>query len=173
VDSDGDAGSPGGKPGSYDRILIENSALRDRVKQLESLLTQDFGNGPGFMSSKPQLGLPEVEEGVLDTFDILHLGLQPDGLTSAASFAPEPASGRLDLLSLLPIRKSSEKIVRFSLEMLGWIHCALSPQDFLLEHDQFWSALEAHDRTVLSNHTWTALYLSVLAVCYAQLPRLV
>jgi hypothetical protein len=143
------------------------------VKQLESLLTQGFESRLGLATSEQQLGLFRANEDLQDTFDNLHLGLQPEILAPGSPITSGSLSEFSDLLTLLPVRRSSESIIRFSLSMLGWIHCALNAPAFLLEHDRFWSALEAHDRTVLSNHTWIAVYMSVLAVSHAPHSELV
>lgn len=50
------------------------------------------------------------------------------------------------------------------MENLGWIHCALNAPGFIKQHEIFWDALSPHDLHVLDDHSWIALYLSVLCV---------
>jgi hypothetical protein len=134
-------------------------ALRARIEQLEALLTASHVPFPDRGEDDIQA---EPPEDIVTTFEGLHLGGGPeensfhDQLTDPDFFD--------NMLSLLPIRESSLKIVHFSLGTLGWVHCALNVPKFLAEHDAFWISLELNGKNGLENHAWMAVYLSVLAV---------
>lgn len=146
-------------------LAKENSALRDRVRELEILLAQGVGNRPGFPAFTPQTSILQSGEDIHDTFDTLHLGSQSDATSLRTPLGFDSLHKFPDLISLLPIRTSSERLIRFSLGILGWIHCAVDAPKFIEEHDAFWSGLESHNREATSNHSWIAVYMSVLAVC--------
>jgi hypothetical protein len=150
-------------------LVNENALLRARIDQLEALvaISKDEGHSPISTSRANDTPFgPRPPEDIVTAFEGLHLGdpvkewskystLQPEGLTR-------------HVLSLLPIRQSSVKIVRFSLAALGWVHCALNGPRFLAEHDAFWNRLEVNDRNALENHGWMAVYFGVLAVSYLK-----
>ncbi|KAI0973188.1 hypothetical protein F4678DRAFT_478361 [Xylaria arbuscula] len=69
-----------------------------------------------------------------------------------------------ETLRSVPDKAISTRIVEFSLQMLGWIHCALRVDQFLIEHETFQNALTAGTLEVLQDHKWMAVYFSVLAV---------
>jgi Centromere DNA-binding protein complex CBF3 subunit B len=105
---------------------------------------------------------------VISTFEDLHLGDYSEStsqkqLDNRNYWNNEP-------LTLLPVRSSSHRIVRYSLEYFGWVHCALNAPDFLQQHEDFWNALESEDTSVLGNHFWMALYFSLIAVsCHSEI----
>jgi hypothetical protein len=146
-----------------DQLLDENLGLRAHIKHLETLLTEkepsistiSSRTSKTFQSSQPP-------EDIVTTFEGLHLGVQADETPQGSNINSVISHG--DIISLLPIRESSLKLVRFSLGTLGWVHCALNAPRFLAEHDAFWSSLELNDIKVLDNHGWMSVYLSVLAV---------
>jgi len=140
--------------------LKENLALRSRVEQLEALLATSH-----LPLSSPNNRPPEPPEDIFTTFERLHLGGSEENTIQGTVL--EPTIYDDQILSLLPIRESSLKIVHFSLGALGWVHCALDVPRFMTEHDAFWNGLEVNDRKALQNHGWMAVYLSVLAVSLA------
>lgn len=101
-------------------------------------------------------------ENILSTFQ----GLQVESPSKFPSQSSRQCdSTRIEyLFSILPTRASSDSIVRFSLEKLGWVHCALNAPVFLAQHENFWRGLQAKNSQVLEDHGWTALYLSVISV---------
>jgi hypothetical protein len=66
----------------------------------------------------------------------------------------------------LPVRAISDAIVVFSLQQLGWIHCALDVARFNSEYEAFWDEVEAGLSDFRPKHSWMALYYSVLTVRY-------
>jgi hypothetical protein len=146
-----------------EQLLSENISLRARVEQLETLLNHDRGSRPSIPDLSPAVvDPPEPPEDIVTTFEGLHLGGPGNDLPQGPSRPAAPSNE--NILSLFPIRESSLKIVEFSLSTLGWVHCSLNAPRFLTDHNTFWDSLEANDRTVLYNHGWLAVYLSVLAV---------
>lgn len=47
---------------------------------------------------------------------------------------------------------------------IGWVHCALNAPLFVDQHEAFWNSLNSKNVEVLQDHSWMALYLSVLSV---------
>jgi hypothetical protein len=155
-------------------LLNENLLLRARVKQLESLIATESDAGVNLRGENSTgnhfTSSPQLPEDVVTIFEGLHLGQSakeiPDNITIVSDAADER------ILSLLPIRESSLKIVRFSLAVLGWVHCAVNVPKFLSEHDAFWNYLEANNKIALRNHGWLPVYLSILAVSPSNLSSL-
>lgn len=71
---------------------------------------------------------------------------------------------RIETLRSVPDKPTSTRIVEYSLQMFGWVHCALRVDHFLLEHEAFQNALLAGTLEVLLDHKWMSVYFSVLAV---------
>lgn len=149
----------------YESLLRENEALRTRNKQVEALLSS-----AGIVNSRQDSHhiLPthdiQVSVEINSTFDGLHLGACPASDSCIQSQLSYSHHEHADLFHLLPIRSSSDRLVRLSLGMLGWVHCALSVPKFLREHDNFWNSLISKDQGYLFDHSWMGIYLSVIAV---------
>ncbi|KAK4942028.1 hypothetical protein LTR10_018209 [Elasticomyces elasticus] len=152
-------------------LARENSKLRERVTELELALLMTSQGRAGLTSADAGIDKPTVlkssrtalydEVGtVLDDWDL--------GVTKNPQWQ-NVASGKdaeyfLELFRCLPSTRSSTLIVQFSLEKLGWIHCALRVDQFLAEHEAFQNDLEFGTLQVLENHGWMAIYFSVLTV---------
>lgn len=142
----------------------EKKGLHARIQHLEALLFQKEQESPRTLgaaldlSITPEASLPQDD--ILHSFQDLHVDTPPSSQNLPATLG----ESNDELLMLLPIRKSSEQIVRFSLEVLGWIHCALNARDFLDQHEKFWAALHPQHLDGLEDHSWMALYLSILCV---------
>jgi hypothetical protein len=117
---------------SPDELLNENIRLRARIEQLESLLT---------VSSDAEVALPDTTwrtnkalenpqppESIVTTFEGWYLRRILENVHENVDTIPDFANDHL--LSILPLRQSSLKLVHFSLESLGWVHCALSASRF-------------------------------------------
>lgn len=65
---------------------------------------------------------------------------------------------------LLPSRMASRAIIVYSLQILGWIHCAVRADVFLQEHEEFWNGLELGNTIDPEKRPWLSLYFSLLAV---------
>jgi hypothetical protein len=151
---------------AFYQIKAENEELRRRLQQLGADARQKDIAGAELANpnSSPSVHarLPEPQEDMISTFESLHFPGQnhrivPSG-PSLSSVSPD------ELMSLLPIRKSSELIVRFSIQNLGWVHCALNAPIFLAQHEKFWNALATKATSALENPSWLALYFAILAV---------
>ncbi|RDW69864.1 hypothetical protein BP6252_08884 [Coleophoma cylindrospora] len=148
-------------------LLNENEGLRSRIQHLEALLQREKAKNRPACSDAPRTsnatadpGMPQ--EDILSTFQGLHVE-NASPLSSQGS--PDPQNEWNDrLLSILPIKRSSDQIIRFSLETLGWHHCALNASTFLAQHERFWDAMKSRDLSILQDHSWMGLYLGVLCV---------
>lgn len=154
-------------------LLKENAILRERIAKLELAFAQareEQCSAPNLTVStaiedhsqrtrqyEQKLAEFEHEQELLE--DWSHGQLQKEKTEVKSDGRPS-----LDVLSILPSREESTRVVNFSLQMLGWIHCALRVDIFQQEHEQFWDRLEAQDTSVLENHSWLMVYFSVLAV---------
>lgn len=69
-----------------------------------------------------------------------------------------------EIVFSLPNQLTSTRIVHFSLQTLGWIHCALRVDQFLAEHEAFQNSMEVGSPYILQNHGWMSIYYSVLTV---------
>ncbi|GMF69602.1 unnamed protein product [Aspergillus oryzae] len=149
--------------GTASRLLEENISLKMRIRQLESVLSR-----PEML--KVEANIPrrtaavedfQSSESILSEFQRLpfQLSVEP-GQCHADSTRPWDDH----VMLCLPARHWSEVIVKFSLRELGWVHCALDASVFIREHDAFWDSLIANEGNSLRDHTWIAVYLSVLAV---------
>jgi hypothetical protein len=97
---------------------------------------------------------------ILDDWNLGVVNRKPAGSTFSRYF-----DRSFDIFHLLPNCATSTYIVKFTLENLGWIHCAVSADQFMKEHDMFQNCLATGDLTVLENHGWMAIYFSLLTVC--------
>ncbi|EXA34306.1 hypothetical protein FOVG_14737 [Fusarium oxysporum f. sp. pisi HDV247] len=64
----------------------------------------------------------------------------------------------------LPSRTTSTGIVRFVLEQLGWLHCALIASEFELEHERFWDLLDSQSPQQKPGPSFSCMYLAILSV---------
>lgn len=69
-----------------------------------------------------------------------------------------------ETLRSVPDKQTSTRIVEYSLKMMGWVHCALRVDHFLLEHEVFHNALASGTIDVLQDSKWMSVYFSILAV---------
>lgn len=146
--------------------MRENEALRARNRQVEALLSRtgteaytDSRQGSHQVLSTHDM---QVSGEINSTFDGLHLGSSSD---SCLRVLPSNSNQEHpSLFHLLPIRSSSDRLVRLSLGMLGWVHCALNAPKFLREHEVFWDSLISKEQNHLFDNSWMAMYFSVIAV---------
>ncbi|PYH47362.1 Zn(II)2Cys6 transcription factor [Aspergillus saccharolyticus JOP 1030-1] len=144
------------------RLAQENASLKTRIRQVESLLQRPELQklGTDVFRSAPAVERSHSSEKILNDFQRLPFGL----LAESSHDGPDTLRPRDDhVLLILPARHWSEVIVRFSLEHLAWVHCALEPFDFTEKHNAFWTQAVATGPHS-SDHGWNAVYLSVLAV---------
>lgn len=163
-------------------LARQNSRLQERVVELELALTMSLRDragarplpitdgSPGKDRRSPNgAGQAVAFEEVGAILDEWNLGL----LRHEESGNPTSEKDRhflVQTLRSIPDKSVSIKVVDFSLKMLGWIHCALRADQFLIEHEAFQNALIAGTFGVLQDHKWMALYFSVLAVSSVMQP---
>jgi hypothetical protein len=147
-------------------LLHENQSLRARILELESMernSSDDDSVGSRTPSSTQSQISASASEDIHVTFERLHLDFDARGSSENSSNSDPLASGQV--WRMLPTRSVSENVVQFSLSMLGWVHCALDAPSFESEHTEFWSfLLNFEDQKLLNNHSWMAIYFSVIAV---------
>ncbi|KAH8891227.1 hypothetical protein GQ53DRAFT_841622 [Thozetella sp. PMI_491] len=141
----------------------ENATLRERVARLEAIL-QRRARRPG----RSQISPSSLDQADFEVFSTI-LEQWNLGAPEQHSSPKEPISAAVpeDLsstLGLLPPWPDGRLLVQFSLQTLGWIHCALDATSFIRESEAFEASLESGQWEVLQNHAWLAVYLSVLAV---------
>jgi hypothetical protein len=166
--------TPANLQDAFHQMKDENEELRRRLQQVgadarqKDLASAELTNP----NSSPSLHarLPEAVEDIISTFESLHFPGQNRNIVSSGP-GPSCVSPN-DLMSLLPIRKSSELLVRFSIHNLGWVHCALNAPIFLAQHESFWNALAMKATSALEDPSWLALYFAILAVCTHQFSSL-
>ncbi|KAH8679513.1 hypothetical protein BGZ60DRAFT_400172 [Tricladium varicosporioides] len=144
----------------------ENKGLQARIQHLEAIIKQgDLPQSDFIANYTPTQNISSHRsdsDEILTVFHDLHVESHPKSLQ--VEFLGKGILRHDYIFSILPIRKFSDKIVHFSLQELGWIHCSLNAPIFLAQHDKFWDSWNAGDSTVLENHNWMALYLSILCV---------
>lgn len=153
-------------------LIRENSRLRDRLNELEVALMLSLQDQVGIQStqgSTKQQKLPIHERMrnlerigvILDDWNLGVVNRQPPSSTFYRH-----VDRSFDILEHLPDCATSTYIVNFTLETLGWIHCAISTDKFVQEHELFQNCLATGDLAVLENHGWMAIYFSLLTVCF-------
>ncbi|KAF7177665.1 hypothetical protein CNMCM7691_006026 [Aspergillus felis] len=157
-------------------LVRQNSRLQERVAELELALTLSLRDRAGARPFRVGNGSPSMDrptptaghrattfEEVGAILDEWNLGLlkQED---SGNPRSEKDLHFLVDTLRSVPDKSTSTRIVEFSLQILGWIHCALRADQFLTEHEAFQNALMAGTLEVLQDHKWMAIYFSVLAV---------
>jgi hypothetical protein len=147
-------------------LLRENASLRTRIKQLELALAVPELRKLDTGISQPTSAAPELQSSqkIMNDFQTQAFGLFLDSPGHV-----EHRAWNNSAKVILPTRQWSEVIVAFSLVQLGWVHCAVDEASFMEEHDAFWEKLVEYEKECLENHSWMAVYLSILAV---SLPRL-
>lgn len=69
-----------------------------------------------------------------------------------------------EVLKFIPNWEESSHILRFSLNVLGWVHCAVRADQFVLEHEALQNSLAQGDLQGLYDHAWMSIYFSLLTV---------
>lgn len=148
--------------------MTENTGLRGRIQQLEDLLSQVGveNSNAGSVSTSPadSMNRDQPHEEIISTFETLHMTTSSEPLNHRS--LSNQGSPHIDVLYLLPCQESSERIIRHSLDLVGWVHCGVNVPRFLAEHDEFWASLPDNKAYKRLNHHWLAIYLSILSVCF-------
>lgn len=147
--------------------------LRERLAVIEEQLAQSQDN----YISTDQSTLDSNQEGSDDRasrqplrdLDALHVALESlnlglNGSQPAVTDYSDTLQDELDVHTLLPSYETSTEIVRFSLQHLSWIHCALRSSDFLQKHEDFWTAILSNHVLEDSRGQWLTLYFAVISV---------
>ncbi|KAJ5029411.1 hypothetical protein J3E72DRAFT_232471 [Bipolaris maydis] len=162
-----DAGSPADI--QLQDLLRERNALQAQIAELETALALSKPCGHSRTSESTDYTQPAATlEDLVPAFEQFDLGIRVGAAARAGAEKAilnglyEPAADPLFLL--LPSRDASLGIVTFSLQTLGWIHCAVNANDFLAEHHDFWKNVELGTGIKPEQRPWVALYFAVLAV---------
>lgn len=147
-------------------LLKERSALRAQIAQLEIALalSKPSGSRPASTDEPDEDGFEDLVP-ALEQFD---LNIQSETNHTDKMKARvvrqlwDPVNDPLYML--LPSRRASTCIVTYSLQTLGWIHCAVRADQFLGEHEKFWDSIESGHTVEAGSRPWIALYFSLLAV---------
>lgn len=152
-----------------DLLLRERDALQAQVAELETALalSKPCAHSDASASADHSRHSTSIEDLIpsLEQFDI---GIKSDSNALAitekeiANRLYEPATDPIFLL--LPSRDASTKLVHFSLQTLGWLHCAVDADDFLNEHDDFWERTQLGVGIDPESRPWLTIYLALLAV---------
>lgn len=163
-----------------DALEVELSLLRERVAELEAETRNSKPQDEVRRSAQIRQSKIETEnarttelqedttqrqelETLQSAFEDINLGIRAHSGTPNESFlSPRPQLSQQ--MWLLPSQNTSLKIVRFALNELGWIHCALRASVFWQEHETFWTSLQVYNFDALTQHSWMATYFAVLAV---------
>ncbi|KAM0547541.1 hypothetical protein ACHAPJ_010285 [Fusarium lateritium] len=141
--------------------------LYERIAHLEEQLARVQKRpsiAPVEPTYPPVVGVTfDIEE--LDySMEHLNLGLANNDHDSANESASFSAGECYLLRFTLPSRTTSTGIVRFVLEQLGWLHCALIASEFEIEHERFWDLLESQSSQQKPGTSFICLYLAILSV---------
>ena len=162
-----DAGSP--TDVQLQDLLRERGALRAQIAELATALALSKPCAHSRTSESTDYNQPAAAlEDLVPAFEQFDIGIKIGAAARTGAEKDildrlyEPAADPLFLL--LPSRDASLSLVTFSLERLGWIHCAVNADEFLQEHDQFWQNAELSAVIERSQRPWITVYLAVLAV---------
>ena len=153
------------------QLLAEHEVLKRRLLQIESLLTSAGYQNPGDFLPQHNSTEQNAPTKPLDGITSFLERFNSNSVSQEADTIRQMLRGlwnteQQPLLRLLPARHFSTKIVDFALRNLGWMHFALRANVFKEQHEEFWNQVESGDNSALGDHSWVALYLSILAVSY-------
>lgn len=154
-----------------DQLLKERSALQAQIAELETALALSkpcAHSHVGEPESQPPAATPGASvEDIVPALEQFDLGVSRDSDTTVISEKGiadqlyEPATDPLFLL--LPSRETSEQLVTYSLQTLGWIHCAVNAPAFLKEHEEFWNRIHTGVGIDSGQRAWLAVYFAILS----------
>jgi hypothetical protein len=158
-------------------LLRENASLHERIATLQGLLADVQAQRSPFQPisvtdlDHEASGAPQDQERLADYENAEEImdGWQRGVLQARHREVTARNSPFVDSSSNLPFpsREESTRVVSFALQLLGWIHCALRADDFMLRHERFWddATPPSHSPASPADNRWLMLYFSVLTVC--------
>ncbi|KAM0415971.1 hypothetical protein ACHAPT_013070 [Fusarium lateritium] len=150
-------------------LAQQNSRLYERIAELELALAMSLQGRAGLASGQniPSAVVPTRQaiplEEVGAVLDDWNIGSVQHG-KSYTSTTCNDMQNFLEVQQIMPDKATSTHIVKFSLRVLGWIHCALRVDEFLAQHEAFQNSLQADSLQVFHGHGWMATYFSILTV---------
>lgn len=152
-----------------EELLRERGSLRAQIAELETALalSKPCAHSRSSATSDHSPHATSFDE-LVPAFEQFDLSIRTENLALSitekdiADRLYEPATDPIFLL--LPTREASHRIVTFSLQTLGWLHCAVNADGFLGEHEVFWQLTQVGAALERGQRPWLILYLAVLAV---------
>jgi hypothetical protein len=154
---------------NLDELVRERSALQAQIAELETALALSKPCAHSHVSRADDLaGISTSLKDIVPAFEQFDLSIEHDNASSEnpekdiADRLYEPVADPIFLL--LPNRDTSTKLSQFSLQTLGWLHCAVNADEFLQEHERFWERVQLGQSLEQTERPWLSLYLALLAV---------
>jgi hypothetical protein len=152
-----------------EELLRQRGALQAQVAELETALALSKPCAHSRASTSTDYSQPAASlEDLVPAFEQFDVGLKNDPATQSTSAKEitdrlyQPTTDPVSLL--LPEKDASLRIVLFSLQTLGWLHCAVDPDAFLKEHDEFWQNAQFGIPLDREHRPWITVYFALLAV---------
>ena len=149
-------------------LVRERSALQAQIAELETALALSKPCAHSHVSRADDLaGISTSLKDIVPAFEQFDLGIENDSASlenvekDIADRLYEPVADPIFLL--LPNKDTSTKLSNFSLQTLGWLHCAVNANEFLQEQEQFWERVQRGQGLEQRERPWLSLYLAVLA----------
>jgi hypothetical protein len=150
-------------------LLRQRAALQAQVAELETALALSKPCAHIHASTSTDYSeAPASLEDLVPAFEQFDIGLKSDSVTHSTTAKEiadqlyEPITDPISLL--LPRRKASHQIVNFSLQTLGWLHCAVDSDAFLRAHEDFWESAHLNISLGREQRPWMSIYFALLAV---------
>lgn len=152
-----------------EELLRQRGALHAQIAELETALALSKPCAHSRTSASIDNNQPSASlEDLVPAFEQFDVGLRIGSARQTVSERDiadrlyEPATDPMSLL--LPEQDTSLRLVTFSLQTLGWLHCAMDSEKFLTEHAEFWQDAQFSVAPSRERRPWLALYFAVLAV---------
>ncbi|KAI4942308.1 hypothetical protein J4E86_010110 [Alternaria arbusti] len=149
-------------------LLRERGALRAQIAELETALALSKPCAHSRTSESTDYSAPSASlEDLIPAFEQFDIGITTNaaregGEKDLIDRLYEPAADPIYLL--LPSKDASIQLVTFSLQTLGWLHCAVDADVFFGEHEEFWQSTQLGAGIDRARRPWLVVYLAVLAV---------
>ncbi|RMZ72008.1 Fungal transcriptional regulatory N-terminal [Pyrenophora seminiperda CCB06] len=165
------AAADGGNPADVQLqdLLRERGAMRAQIAELETALALSKPCAHSRTSESTDYSQPAASlEDLVPAFEQFDIGIRTSAVArygaekDIADRLYEPAADPLFLL--LPSKDASLQLVNYSLQTLGWLHCAVNADVFLEEHQDFWQRTQLGTGIAREQRPWLIVYFAVLAV---------
>ncbi|KAK1919025.1 hypothetical protein P3342_001155 [Pyrenophora teres f. teres] len=158
------AAADGGDPAN-----VQIGALRAQIAELETALALSKPCAHSRTSESTDYSQPAASlEDLVPAFEQFDIGIKTS--TAARDGAEKEIADRLygpaadPTFLLLPSKDASLQLVNYSLQTLGWLHCAVNADVFLEEHEDFWQTTQLGTGIPRERRPWLIVYFAVLAV---------